>query len=307
MHVKRLTTSQAFLIIPRKAIVYQDVKALQVSLCKEQRQAVAKCHNLHYLRSQDSNLHIPQIYCNTLLSTNSTHSFLTERLVLAGLTRTPTEQNITTMGILIIAMCFVDGVLWRWTTGGLQHTILYSLASVDNPRCTVTKYSFLQTTISLIGSWVSSLSPAAAAFCVFAFFLFFIPQIGTNVDTPPPSGAMECVLFLLGCFSFPFFHNLGLSPSRPTAHTVINILLTWTKFWGLTEGVGESLSFCNAQIQHLTKKGSSLFTRQYQTWAAIIFITSLVRVAPKVLPSSSPSDPLPLSDPSNTTTGLLFV
>lgn len=77
MHVKRLTTSQAFLIIPRKAIVYQDVKALQVSLCKEEHE-VAKCHNLHYLRSQDSNLHIPQIYCNTLLSTNSTHSFLTE-------------------------------------------------------------------------------------------------------------------------------------------------------------------------------------------------------------------------------------
>lgn len=27
-----------------------------------------------YLRSQDSYLHIPQIYCNTLLSTNSTAS-----------------------------------------------------------------------------------------------------------------------------------------------------------------------------------------------------------------------------------------
>lgn len=41
MHVKQLTTSQAFQMIPRKAIVYQDVKALQVSLLKEQ-QAAAK-------------------------------------------------------------------------------------------------------------------------------------------------------------------------------------------------------------------------------------------------------------------------
>lgn len=60
-----------------------------------------------YLRSQDSYLHIPQIYCNTLLSTNSTASLLQEELVLAGLTRTPTEQNITTMGDLIVAMCFL--------------------------------------------------------------------------------------------------------------------------------------------------------------------------------------------------------
>lgn len=41
MHVKQLTTSQAFQMIPRKASVYQDVKALQASLLKE-RQAAAK-------------------------------------------------------------------------------------------------------------------------------------------------------------------------------------------------------------------------------------------------------------------------
>lgn len=36
MHVKQLTTSQAFQMIPRKASVYQeDVKALQVSLSRE--------------------------------------------------------------------------------------------------------------------------------------------------------------------------------------------------------------------------------------------------------------------------------
>lgn len=105
MHVKQLTTSQAFQIIPRKAIVYQDVKALQVSLLKSGRRQL-KRHNLRYLRSQDSYLHIPQIYCNTLLSTNSTAGVLGEEPVLAGLTHTPTEQNITTMGDLIIAMCF---------------------------------------------------------------------------------------------------------------------------------------------------------------------------------------------------------
>ena len=106
MHVKQLTTSQAFQMIPRKAIVYQDVKALQVSLLKELTGGGKSATTCGYLRSQDSYLHIPQIYCNTLLSMNSTASIPREELVLAGLTRTPTEQNITTMGDLIIAMCF---------------------------------------------------------------------------------------------------------------------------------------------------------------------------------------------------------
>lgn len=105
MHVKQLTTSQAFQIIPRKAIVYQDVKALQVSLLKSGRRRLRR-RDPRYLRSQDSYLHIPQIYCNTLLSTNSTAGVPRGEPVLAGLTHTPTEQNITTMGDLIIAMCF---------------------------------------------------------------------------------------------------------------------------------------------------------------------------------------------------------
>lgn len=59
-----------------------------------------------HLRSQDSYLHIPQIYCNTLLSTNSTARILREEPAITGLTRTPTEQNVTTMDGLVIAMCF---------------------------------------------------------------------------------------------------------------------------------------------------------------------------------------------------------
>lgn len=92
-----------------------------------------------YLRSQDSYLHIPQIYCNTLLSTNSTASILREELVLAGLTRTPTEQNITTMGGQIIAMCFqmVCYDSEQQEDYNTQYSI--SLASEDNPQlyCTV--------------------------------------------------------------------------------------------------------------------------------------------------------------------------
>lgn len=107
MHVKQLTTSQAFQIIPRKAIVDQDMKALQVLSDKEPQTGEEK-RQPGFLRSHDSNLHIPQIYCNTLLSTNSTHDSWGAPVV-AELTRsTPTEQNIisTTMGnILILAMC----------------------------------------------------------------------------------------------------------------------------------------------------------------------------------------------------------
>lgn len=98
MHVKQLTTSQAFPMIPRKASVYQeDVKALQVSLSRERATGwgggggVALCR---YLRSQDSYLHIPQIYCNTLLSTKTVQPASPQREpVVAGLTRTPTETE----------------------------------------------------------------------------------------------------------------------------------------------------------------------------------------------------------------------
>lgn len=99
MHVKQLTTSQAFQLIPRKASVYQeDVKALQESLSRKRAtgegagsQSGALCR---YLRSQDSYLHIPQIYCNTLLSTKTVQPASPQREpVVAGLTRTPTETE----------------------------------------------------------------------------------------------------------------------------------------------------------------------------------------------------------------------
>lgn len=77
MHVKQLTTSQAFQMIPRKASVYpEDGKAVCLSVSREKAttegggggQSGALCR---YLRSQDSYLHIPQVYCNTLLSTKT--------------------------------------------------------------------------------------------------------------------------------------------------------------------------------------------------------------------------------------------
>lgn len=134
MHVKQLNTSQAFQMIPRKATVYQDVKALQVSSRQRVTGGGIITATREYLRSQDSYLHIPQIYCNTLPSTNSTAGGPREAPALAGLTRTPTEQNITTMGGLVIAMCFqmvcYDGEQQDYNT---QHSI--SLASeTDAPK-----------------------------------------------------------------------------------------------------------------------------------------------------------------------------
>lgn len=100
MHVKQITTSQAFQFncVSRKSFA---------SFSLEERRAAAKVPRpTGYLRSQDSYLHIPQIYCNTLLSTNSTARVPREEPAITGLTRTPTEQNVTTMDGLIIAMCF---------------------------------------------------------------------------------------------------------------------------------------------------------------------------------------------------------
>lgn len=55
-----------------------------------------------------------------------------QELLLAGLTRTPTEQNDDD-GWSEYSYVLSDGVLWQWT-GGLQYTILYSLASEHNPK-----------------------------------------------------------------------------------------------------------------------------------------------------------------------------
>lgn len=73
MHVKQLTTSQAFQIILRKACVSRRKSFTSFSL--ERATGGSKsATTCGYLRSRDSYLHIPQIYCNTLLSTNGTAS-----------------------------------------------------------------------------------------------------------------------------------------------------------------------------------------------------------------------------------------
>lgn len=124
MHVKQLTTSQAFQMIPRKASVYQeDVKALQasayLSLSQRRRrkgdegrasgQSGALCR---YLRSQDSYLHIPQVYCNTLLPTKTVQPASPQREpVVAVLTRTPTETEHYNDGRSDYSYVLSDGVL----------------------------------------------------------------------------------------------------------------------------------------------------------------------------------------------------
>ena len=88
MHVKQLTTSEAFQTVPRKAICVSRRKSFTSSLRKNCRSG--KSAHLEYLRSHDSHLHITQIYCNTLLSTNSTHSCRG-----AGVSWTHTYTNLT--------------------------------------------------------------------------------------------------------------------------------------------------------------------------------------------------------------------
>ncbi len=51
---------------PEKQLICQDVKCLS-----ERETGKTKVPRLDYLRSQDRNLHIPQIYCDTFLPTNS--------------------------------------------------------------------------------------------------------------------------------------------------------------------------------------------------------------------------------------------
>lgn len=61
------TSSQAFQMIPRKAINF--FKTYEVS--SKKKRGKQKMPRVDYLRSQNRNLHIPQIYCDTFLPTNS--------------------------------------------------------------------------------------------------------------------------------------------------------------------------------------------------------------------------------------------
>lgn len=140
MHVKQLSTSQAFQMIPRKLCNCVSRHKSFTSFSVETVTGRGKVPRpAGILRSQDRYLHIPQIYCNTLLSTNSTASILREEPVLAGLTRTPTEQNITMTGGLIITMCFQ--MVCYDSEQQEDYITQYSinLASEDNPKmyCTV--------------------------------------------------------------------------------------------------------------------------------------------------------------------------
>lgn len=133
MHVKQINTSQALQTIPRKSKCVSRRKSFTSLLSWKSDRRRRNCHDLRVIWGHRTViLHIPQIYCNTLLSTNSTASILREEPVLAGLTHTPTEQNITTMGDLIIAMCF-QMVCYEWTTG-LQYTILYKFSLRGQPK-----------------------------------------------------------------------------------------------------------------------------------------------------------------------------
>lgn len=99
MHVKQLITSEAFQMIPRKAIF---VSRRKTALWKSRRSGQSA--HLENLRSQDSNLHIPQIYCNTLLSTNSTHSWRGVGVSWSHVH--PLNRTLRQWVTRIIAMCF---------------------------------------------------------------------------------------------------------------------------------------------------------------------------------------------------------
>lgn len=140
MHVKQLNTPQALQTIPRKSKCVSRRKSFTSLLSWKSDRRRRNCHDLRVIWGHRTViLHIPQIYCNTLLSTNSTASILREEPVLAGLTRTPTEQNITTMGDLIIAMCFQMVCYDSEQQEDYNTRYSISLASEDNQKlyCTV--------------------------------------------------------------------------------------------------------------------------------------------------------------------------
>lgn len=228
MHVKQLTTSQASQTIPRKVTVYQDIKALQVSLLKRVTGGGKSAAARGYLRSQDSYLHIPQIYCNTLLSTNSTAGVPQEEPVLAGLTRTPTEQNITTMGDLVIAMCFrmVCYDSERQEDYNTQYSI--SLASEDNPkryckkttRLPLRKYSLF----SALGVIVS---------CCWHLLFTGTRHRSCIILTPTPTFTV-CNGMCSACLpSSPL--TTSPPPSTLTAQWVTSHHITSTNFFGVCE------------------------------------------------------------------------
>lgn len=176
MHVKQINTSQALQTIPRKSKCVSRRKSFTSLLSWKSDRRRRNCHDLRVIWGHGTViLHIPQIYCNTLLSTNSTASILREEPVLAGLTHTPTEQNITTMGDLIIAMCFQMVCYDSEQQEDYNTRYSISLASEDNQKlyCTVktlprpknyTHTANILPSLSRVSSY-----PAADVFCMRVF------------------------------------------------------------------------------------------------------------------------------------------
>lgn len=226
MHVKQLNTSQALQTIPRKSKCVSRRKSFTSLLSWKSDRRRRNCHDLRVIWGHRTViLHIPQIYCNTLLSTNSTASILREEPVLAGLTHTPTEQNITTMGDLIIAMCFQMVCYDSEQQEDYNTRYSISLASEDNQKlyCTVKtlprpKKLHTQQIFSLL--WVE----CHRILLLMCFVCACLPQITTcTVDSPPSPRGMECVQVA---------SLLTLSPFVKTESTVSNVLPNQGDFRG---------------------------------------------------------------------------
>lgn len=254
MHEKQLTTSQAFQFIPRKATVYQDVKALQVSLSKDwqvaakvPRPALFEVTGQLFAYSTNLLQHV------TVYEQYSQHPGGG-----AGVSWTHTYTHWTEHyddGWSDYSYVLWDGVLWQWTTGGLQYTILYSLASEDNPRCTVKKTPQIHSQYSV------SLFPAAHRFGILVFDHKSEPML--CFDTPNRNGMCSAFVALVR-LSFPQTGSLSIKADS----TVSNILQNEQssrgsererESWGLLEFLGSSdtRSGAGGQFSLLTAVPSS--------------------------------------------------
>ena len=139
MHVKQLTTSQAFPLISRK-------KSKCVSRRKSFTSFVSRKSDRRWQESRD--LQVSEVtgqlfaYSTNLLQHVTVYEQYRRRPAGgAAVSWTHVNPLNRTPRWLWFDYSYVlsDGVLWRWTTGGRQHTILYSLASEHNPDCTVFK------------------------------------------------------------------------------------------------------------------------------------------------------------------------
>lgn len=270
MHVKQVTTSQAFKWNPEKQLCVSRRKSFTRSSLSfsKRRPKSRRPAGLVEVTGQFICIFHKSIATRYCLR----NSRASVRLA-AGLTRTPTERNATTTGGLVIAMCFQMVCYGQWTTG-LRHTILNKLSLKGGERGGQTHPSPFHLHTQHVFARFNVIGSGCGRGVFLLFFFVSSPQI-TTFDTPR-SREMECV-------RFPPTESLSV-----TADSTVSWSSSWDprSWWWWCGDVGGGIPWGSSEFwcTICTRWGSFPFLQQSQTSASGSPVGLSDRAVPTLLP-----------------------